>query len=123
MRRIHKSNMKTFKDIYKFPLHLAKYGSWVWDDNDQFVFQFEFEDKEKRKLLLDVINREKTLTNKELSFSHEKGYILDNNSIEVLLIRGWGNLTGQGAHNLEAEEAANIQDTFADYIVKRLNKR
>ena len=38
-------------------------------------------------------------------------------------IRGWGNLTGAGAHNLSVEEAANIQDTFADFIVERLNFR
>ena len=28
-----------------------------------------------------------------------------------------------GAHNLPVEEAANIQDTFADFIVERLNFR
>ena len=27
------------------------------------------------------------------------------------------------AHNLSVEEAANIQDTFADFIVERLNFR
>jgi len=40
-----------------------------------------------------------------------------------ILIRGWGNLTGTGAHNLKEEEAANIQDTFAEYIVEQLNRR
>ena len=37
---------------------------------------------------------------------------------KLILIRGWGNLTGAGAHNLSVEEAANIQDTFADFIVE-----
>lgn len=39
--------IKTYKDIYKFPLHTDKYSSWVWDSADNFVFQFEFSDREK----------------------------------------------------------------------------
>ena len=36
-------------------------------------------------------------------------------------IRGWGMLTGIGAYNLPAEEAAQIQDDFANYCVQMLN--
>ena len=115
--------MKTYKEVYQFPLRLAKYGSWVYDEKSNFVFQFEIKNKEKRQLLLDVINGEKKLYNPDAVFHHEDGYILTDKSVEVILIRGWGNLTGIGAMNLSGEEAANIQDTFAEFIVEQLNKR
>ena len=115
--------MKTYSDIYKFPLHIQKYSSWVWDEADNFVFQFEFRDAEKRELLVKVINGECNLTNTSLVFHHKDGYILTQDNDQVILIRGWGGLTGIGGHNLEQVEAANIQDTFADYIVERLNYR
>lgn len=70
-----------------------------------------------------MINGEKELENQDLSFKHNEGYVFDNNQSKVILIGGWGNLTGCGAHNLKLEVAANIQDTFADFIVERLNKR
>jgi len=118
--------MKTYKDIYKFPLRLGKYSSWVYDDADNFVFQFEEENEPAQKLILNVLNGSQTLTNKDLVFKHEQGQIIvDENGIikPIILIRGWGNLTGIGGHNLPSEEAANIQDTFAEFIVEQLNKR
>ena len=115
--------MKTYKEVYQFPLRLAKYDSWVYDEKSNFVFQFEIINKEKRQLLLDVINGEKKLNNSDAVFHHKDGYILTDKGVEVILIRGWGNLTGIGAMNLSGEEAANIQDTFAEFIVEQLNKR
>jgi hypothetical protein len=115
--------MKTYKDIYKFPLNKT-YGSWVYDQIDNFVFQFCYNlEDEKEDRLINVINGNEKLTNPELSFKHEGGYILTNKDQKVILIRGWGNLTGVGGHNLPPEEAANIQDTFAEFIVEQLNKR
>ena len=116
--------MKTFKDIYKFPL--VEWGnstSRVHDQDGNFVFQFEYISKSTMEKLLKCINGGLNLTNPHISFRHEDGYILDNDHNKLILIRGWGNLTGIGAHNLPVEEAANIQDTFADFIVERLNFR
>jgi HKD family nuclease len=115
--------MKTYKDVYQLPLRMQKYGSWVYDANNNFVFEFEIENKEKQQLLLDVINGEKKLYNPDAVFHHKDGYIFTDKGVEVILIRGWGNLTGTGAMNLSSEEAANIQDTFAEFIVEQLNKR
>jgi len=47
----------------------------------------------------------------------------DNDETEAILIRGWGGLTGIGGLNLSTLEAAHVQDTFAEYIVKQLNRR
>jgi hypothetical protein len=113
--------MKTFKDIYKFPIQ--NYHGRFYDNDNNFLFQTLFYNKEKTELLLDVLNGKETLKNPELKFEHIEGKIIDNSGEPLLLIRGWGNLTGIGGHNLSPEEAANIQDTFAQYIVEKLNFR
>jgi hypothetical protein len=107
-----------WKDIYKLPLHRAKYGSWVYDADSNFVFQFENRNKDLQDKILNTLNG---VTDKKANFEvrHEHGFILIAD-MPIILIRGWGNLTGVGAHNLSADEAANIQDTFADWIVQQL---
>lgn len=115
--------MKTYKDIYKFPLHQDKYSGWVWDADDNFVFQFEYKGDATRAQMLDVINGEDLFTNPDLSFKHTEGIITSNLGEDMIMIRGWGNLTGTGGHNLHPNDAINVQDTFAEYIVERLNKR
>lgn len=40
----------------------------------------------------------------------------------ILMVRGWGNLTGCGGHALSADEAAKIQDGFLEWAVSRLNE-
>lgn len=119
--------MKTYKDIYKFPLRKNTYGTWVYDQESNFVFQFEpkysngeyaegWIDFEKK--VLQTLNgcHEKF----EGKFTAKNGEIFYND-LHVITIRGWGNLTGTGARNLPAEVAANIQDTFCDFIVNTLN--
>jgi hypothetical protein len=39
----------------------------------------------------------------------------------VFTIRGWGHLTSPGGRNLSMDEAANIQDDFAQWILETLN--
>ncbi len=115
--------MKTYKDVYKFPLKSNSYCGRVTDQNNNFVFQFQIQDDEKESLLLKVINGEETFKNPELKFTHRLGLILDEKLNKIILIRGWGNLTGSGGMKLSEDEAINIQDTFAEYIVEQLNKR
>ena len=113
--------MKTYKEVYQLPLE-DQHG-WIYDKKGNFVFQFLIDNEEMEKKLLDVINGKKNLTNLDLVFKHEQGQVVDKSGLPIILIRGWGNLTGTGAMNLSVEEASNIQDTFADFIVERLNYR
>lgn len=113
--------MKNWKDIYKLPLIPDDIISWVWDSNDNFVFQFVIEDESSIKNIIEILNGNNDNKIKDNTFSHKNGYILDKNENKIILIRGWGNLTGIGSHNLKEREAANIQDTFAEYIVNELN--
>lgn len=119
--------MKNFSEIYELPLVQDIYEQWVSnrisDSKGQFVFQFTMNDEKAQSKILDAINGVKPLENKELSFIHSEGYIIDNKERKIILIRGWGNLTGVGGHKLSIEDAAEVQDTFAEFIVNQLNKR
>ena len=114
----------SFRDLYQFPFHQAKYGSWVYDANSNFIFQFEIDNKETREKAVAILNGEFE-SNKDNKFVHEDGMIYlekDGERKEFILIRGWGNLTGVGAYNLDGEYAGKIQDTLAEYIIEKLNK-
>ena len=113
--------MKTYKDVYELPLE-ENHG-WIYDQKGNFVFQFMIDDEKTEQKILDVINGKENFKNLDFLFKHEQGQILDKSGLPIILIRGWGNLTGTGAMNLSVEEASNIQDTFAIFIVERLNYR
>jgi hypothetical protein len=109
----------SFRDLYQFPFHEAAYGSWVYDKNSNFIFQFMFTNEETQKEVIDILNGDKT-PKKQIGFEHKDGMIYFKDE-EFILIRGWGNLTGSGAYNLDGEWAGKIQDTLAEYIVEKLN--
>lgn len=109
---------KTYKDVYQLPLHRAEYGSWVYDAKSNFVFQFETDDNKVRNHIINVVNgaEKSALSN----VRHIEGIISDDDQL-LITIRGWGNLTGTGGMNLPVEDAVNIQDSFADFLVAKLN--
>lgn len=113
--------LMTYKDIYKFPLSKEDDFHWVWDNEDNFVFQFEINDDRFQNNVLEILNGERKPLNNKNIFSHKEGLIMLEDK-PVITIRGWGNLTGSGAHKLSGDNAANIQDTFAEYIIETLNK-
>lgn len=111
----------SFRDLYEFPFRGESY-SWVYDKNNNFIFQFEIDNKKTREKCLSIINGDLTPT-KGNSFVHDGGVIyLEKNGdrLPIILIRGWGNLTGIGAYNLDGEYASKIQDTLAVFIVNQL---
>lgn len=118
-----------WKDIYKLPLkdsHVDLEHNWrsgrINDAKGNFVFQFSKVTQDSQQKLLDIINGVDRKLEKECFFIYDKGDIVENlSSRKVIKIRGWGNLTGSGGHNLSGEDGAKVQDTFADYIVERLN--
>ena len=118
------SAFKTFNEVYKLPFERRlNFDSWIYDQNRNFCFQFEKYRDNENDLLLQVINGEKKLENKDLIFTHKNGEIKDNNGNHWITIRGWGNLTSPNCLGFSPEEAANIQDTLAEYIIQRLNFR
>ena len=118
------SAFKTFRDVYQLPFHRRTLvDTWIYDEGNNFCFQFEKYRDELNILLLQVINGDRYLENENLTFHHKDGEIIDNNGNHLITIRGWGNLTSPNCLGLSPEEAANIQDSLADYIVQQLNFR
>lgn len=115
--------------FYKKPFHKAKYGSWVYDANSNFVFQFESEFDEKgnyapgckelQQAVIDILNDEYLKFNLNLTLGEDPNFILKDGKL-FIMIRGWGNLTGVGAHNFSGDKAAKIQDDFRDWLIYKL---
>lgn len=113
----------SFKDLYQFPFHQAKYGSWVYDKNSHFIFQFELGGEKVRSKVIQILNGELEEYDRR-EVKHESGYIkvkIEEDWHNLILIRGWGNLTSGGGYNLDGDYACKIQDTLAEYIVEKLN--
>jgi|SRR6478736_7123038 len=110
----------TFKDLYQFPFRQCKYSKWVYDNKDNFIFQFENVEKETRNTFIQIINGEVNGYKKQNTTLKNGEIFIDGKNF--ITIRGWGNLTGIGAYNLEGEYAAKIQDTLAEFIVAKLNR-
>ena len=117
----------TFKDIYKFPLKVDDYCPVItWTADKQRAFDWCVDvSSEKQQELIDIINGTKQHQFKHKFYRKDIEIYSDNPIFEgepILLIRGWGYLTGIGGLHLSSEEASKIQDDFGDYIVKQLNK-
>lgn len=132
-----------FKDYYKFPLKWDKgFSVKVFTQDNSMAFDFMMpmflqtmypdgvlisdDDKEK---IVNCLNGEGNPPKDNL----ELKYNSDNTTIQVkdkegkfrdlLVVRGWGALTGVGGHALPQEKAIPIQDAFAEFIVKTLSKK
>lgn len=129
--------MKTYKDIYEFPLHVT--STWIYDNKSQSIAQFERQYDNKGNYdklwmqfetkILNCLNETSeppfTIDSKFVYDVNNQHIYLDDGETKTLIItiRGFGNLTGVGGHNLSNEEAANIQDTFAEFIINKLNNK
>ena len=117
----------SFRDLYEFPFHQAKYGSWVYDKNFNFIFEFENYNVETEENCLKILNSEE-IERKPLKFKFTTKndnciYYGENTDTPFITIRGWGNLTGTGSYNFSGEIASKIQDTLLQYILETLNNQ
>ena len=121
--------------FYKQPFRQPNYGSWVYDAKHNFVFQFEEHNKftnhnytegikEMREQVIFSLNSINHEPIEGLNLSVNPNYptqILKDGKT-FILIRGWGNLTGIGGYNFDAENASKIQDEFRDWIIFKCTK-
>ncbi len=54
-------------------------------------------------------------------FKHDSGMIVDRDHHRMLDVRGWGHLTGGGAHALNDDKAAAIQDQIGESVAALIN--
>ena len=110
--------MKTWEDLYALPLSRDEHSNWIYDANENFICQFDDGAEGMEEILLDVINGDISARPK-IKFKHEGGIISTELGKEIILIRAWGWLTN--VMKLSGKEASNIQDTFAEFLVSKLN--
>lgn len=109
-------------NFYKLPFKKEFGIEWVYDSGGNFIFQFvvDYKLSEGRlsDMVLSMMNGVKPPVKLNLSVSEEDRNTIMLKGRPFILIRGWGNLTGTGAHNFPVEKAAKIQDDLADWIVE-----
>lgn len=109
----------TWRDVFKPPFQLGWCGVGVCDDNEQKVLDIT-ENEEYALKILNVLNGgEEHLP--FMPFSAKGLFIIDSTRNPVIIMRGWGYLTGVGGLNLAPKQAAKIQDELQGWILKRLN--
>lgn len=109
----------TFKDVYQLPFSLDEHSmSYIWSANGVMTFNYFFRNEDNINIILGILNGtlKDKVTNK---LTYEEGCIKIEGK-PMLLLRGWGHLTGCGALNLPPDQAANIQDDFANWVVNKL---
>lgn len=116
--------MISFKKAYKFPLHVDKNRTYIWTNDYTMAFNYLIDNADYIKQIIRKINGKDV---PELDCSKPFSIagslkIQDKFGNKLLLLRGWGHLTGVGGLNLEPEEAMDIQDEFLKYCVNQLNK-
>lgn len=95
-------------------------GHMAFDFPEKFLYanSITLSDSDKNHIV-DILNgKYDKKIDLELTYKNNNIYAGDH---EFIIIRGWGHLTGCGALNLPVEEAARIQDDFANYIISKLN--
>jgi len=128
-----------FKEVFKLPLKYVEACPFmVLTADDQCAFDFEWqawETYEKdshidNKSIHDIIAKlngdNSIILENYYNFSYNNGEIWAfstkaKKKKHIMLIRGWGHLTGTGGLHLKDEDAAKIQDDFGQYIVETLN--
>lgn len=117
---------RPFMKAFLPPFHCNSYSSWVYDSKRNFCFQFITHtdvNREDREKIVSSINSGKSGGGNRYSFIKNEGIIWVNSITKLLLIRGWGHLTGTGGLNLSEKIASEIQDDLGNYLVEQLNKK
>lgn len=112
--------MIDFKEVWKAPFHSD--GLYIFSGNNVMAATNFNDDDKGIKILNDICD---ALNGKEIT---------KYNNIQVndcaltideclIVIRGWGHLTGIGGLHLEPEEAVKVQDEFIKYIVNKISNK
>ena len=124
--------MEKFKNYFKFPLYMWEdFDLKVFTSDDRMAFDWMINaTRDIKQRLVDTINGVSTAPQKvPKEFRHDRGIVYckfiggdhKDEEIKLFRIRGWGMLTGIGGYHLDDNEAAEIQDAFAEYCVDKLN--
>jgi len=116
-----------FNDVWKLPFKSdpSKLSIYVWDNSNHVCFNYLGGGYDLYTRIIALLNGEEA---EPFKMVESKGDYISVSEIEngpttllpVLMVRGWGHLTGCGALHLPAEEAKRIQMELVDYAVQKL---
>ena len=118
--------MENFSKYYEMPLRVDDYcPDYIWTKDNKMAFNYLDEEKIDNRDLVEIYESVNAINgygpgkfNASINPNHND--IIQIDGVDKILIRGWGNLTGQGDHNLSNEDAIRIQNDFAKWIVEQL---
>ena len=121
--------MESFAKYYEMPLRVDDYcQTYVWTKDNEMAFNYlderrlyKYEDTSEIIAIVNAINGYGPGTF-NARVSPKQNDVIQIDGEDKLLIRGWGNLTASGCHNLSNEEAIKVQDDFAKWIVEQLRR-
>lgn len=129
-------NLKNFiidimkaEEVYKAPFYRTY--SKVFCNGHKMAFDFIIKDELTQLRIINVLNGGFSLNDvkgySDFYYDNETGKIAAksqeiNGYIPIILIRGWGYLTGIGGLNLDTDTAVKIQAEFGNWIIQKLNK-
>ena len=100
---------------------------YVWTKANEVAFNYLDEERIDNKDLVEIYKIVNAINgygpgkfNASINPNHND--IIQIDGVDKLLIRGWGNLTGQGDHTLSNEDAIKVQNDFARWIVEQLRR-
>lgn len=120
--------MENFAKYYEMPLHVDDYcPTYVWTKDNEMAFNYLDEEKINNENLVEICEIVDAINGYgpgyfNASVSPIQNDVIQIDGVDKLLIRGWGNLTARGSHNLSSEKASKIQDDFAKWIVEQLRR-
>lgn len=109
----------TALDVYKPPFRTD--GLYIFSGNNVMTLMASDCQNDPQKLMertCQIMNGEsKSYGNPNISYANGEIY---NGSQLLMVVRGFGHLTGHGALGLPVEEALKIQDEFGEWLCRLL---
>jgi len=122
--------MKTFDEVnkyYRFPLHIPEWCPvYIETADNETAFNLTFPDEDNPdgtyySKIVQKLNDPTSIDLKDSFYINEYRIVSKERDENILIVRGWGMLTGIGANHLDAKYAAEIQDSFLAICCDRLN--
>jgi len=108
------------QNIFKPPFYIDEYRMYIFNSDYYICFNILTEDEFLCYDILDVMNNKKI--NKKYDNIRIDDEYLYINDLPVLLVRGWGYLTGIGGLRMNNEEAIKAQKELLEYVKNKLEE-
>lgn len=107
-------------EIYKPPFHISE--PFIFSSNGVMAFTILTGDNELIWKILNALNEEDAHLDLDGITCKDDVFILKDGK-NILMVRGWGHLTGCGALKLPDKEAIVIQDAFRDWVLGKISRK